>query len=331
MQKALVTGASGFVGYWVARKLCERGLAVKVLLRSKPSAHLQALPVEIADGDLRNRESLKNALQGCDTLFHVAAHYSLWEKDPQVLYDSNVGGTRNILSLAAEQNISKIVATSSVATLRCFSDGKIANEQSYAELSEIIGHYKKSKYLAEKVALELAQEGAPIVIVNPSAPIGPNDVKPTPTGKIIVDFLQGKMPAYLDTGLNLVAVEDVAEGHVLAAEKGRVGERYILGNQNLRLIEILRILAEISGKKAPKIKMPYWIAYLAGYVSETIANLTNKPPAVPLDGVRMAKKIMFFDSTKAQQELGFSPTSVQSALERAVAWFQDNGYIHSKK
>lgn len=324
--KTLVTGGSGFVGYWVARKLHEAGCQVKAMVRGNPPAHLAQLPIEFCQGDLRNRESLQQALQDCDRLFHVAAHYSLWEKNPQIFYDINVEGTRNLLELALQAGISKVVYTSSVATLKVNSDGSLSNENSKASIDDIIGHYKRSKYLAEHVAMEFVADGLPIVIVNPSAPIGPCDVKPTPTGKIIVDFLKGKMPAYLDTGLNLVAVEDVASGHLLAAEKGKIGQRYILGNQNLLLVEILQMLAKITGRKAPRIQMPYWVAYTAGMVSETLARCTGKPPAVPLDGVRMAKKKMFFDASYAQKELGFSPTPVEQALERAVAWFQEHRY-----
>ncbi len=325
--QALVTGASGFVGYWVARKLVEAKFKVKAIVRGTPSQHLQDLNIEIVPGDLRDATSLQKALVGCDYLFHVAAHYSLWEKNPQIFYDINVDGSRNLFIAAAEAGIQKIVYTSSVATLKANSDGSCADENSLAEISDIVSHYKKSKYLAEKVAMELASEGLPIVIVNPSAPIGSYDIKPTPTGKIIVDFLQGKMPAYLDTGLNLIAVEDVALGHLLALEKGQIGERYILGHQNLRLIEIFQLLEKISGVKAPKIKMPYFVAYMAGLISENLANITGKPPSVPLDGVRMAKKIMFFDSTKAQKVLGLAPTSIEDALMRAVDWFKKNKYV----
>ncbi len=324
--KALVTGASGFVGYWVAKKLQETGHSVKVLVRQLPS-HLKDMPVDVVYGDIRDKESLKQALQGCNHLYHVAAHYRLWEKDPKIFYDINVEGTRNLMEIAAQMNLEKIVYTSSVAAIKIVPGKVPSTEENEAGIEDMIGDYKKSKYLAEMVVREMAQDGLPVVIVNPSAPVGAYDVKPTPTGKIILDFLQGKMPAYLETGLNLVDVEDVAIGHILAAQKGQIGKRYILGNQNLRLIEILEILAKISGKKAPKIRMPYWIAYSAGKVSELLARCTGKEPAIPLDGVRMAKKFMFFDSSLAKQELGYNPGSVENALEKAVTWFQKNNYV----
>lgn len=325
--KTLVTGANGFVGYWVARKLCEAGFSVRAMIRGKPTHHLQSLSgIEIVLGDLLDRDSMQKALVSCDYLFHVAAHYSLWEKNPQIFYDINVSGSRTLFTLAKEVGVKKIVYTSSVATLKLSFDGTPVDETSVAEIGDIVSDYKRSKYLAEEVALELAGEGLPIIIVNPSAPIGGYDVKPTPTGKIITDFLNGKMPAYLDTGLNLVSVEDVAIGHLLALEKGEFGQRYILGNENLRLIEIFQLLEKISGVKAPTIRLPYSLAYLAGVVSESIARMTNRPPSVPLDGVRMAKKKMFFSAEKAKQKLGFSPTSIELALGQAVEWFRQNHY-----
>lgn len=324
--KALVTGATGFVGYWVARKLQERGHSVKILVRQLPP-HLENTTFEIAYGDLRDKDSLRKALQDCNQLYHVAAHYRLWDKNPKVFYDINVEGTRNLMTLASETNLEKIIYTSSVATIKIMPDKVPSTEANEAGIEDMIGDYKKSKFLAEMVVREMAQDGLPVVIVNPSAPVGSYDVKPTPTGKIIVDFLQGKMPAYLDTGLNLVDVEDVAIGHILAAEKGEIGKRYILGNQNLRLIDILQILAKISGKKAPKIRMPYWIAYAAGKASEIFAQCTGQEPAIPLDGVRMAKKFMFFDSSLAKKEIGYEPQSIEAALEKAIAWFKDKHYV----
>ena len=324
--KALVTGANGFVGYWVAKELVNAGFEVRALVRSEPTAHLKQLEMEIVQGDLCDGSSLAIALKGCDYLFHVAAHYTLWERDPKLFYEVNVEGTKRLFSLAQKQNIQKIVYTSSVAAIKLSLDGTPVDETSEARLSDIVGHYKKSKFLAEQAVLEMAQHGLPVIIVNPSTPVGAYDIKPTPTGKIIVDFLKGKMPAYVDTGLNLVAVEDVAKGHLLAAEKGEFGKRYILGNKNLELIEIFRILEKISGVKAPKIKMPYWIAYSAGAVSEIWAKLSDTAPAIPLDGVRMSRKRMFFESSRAKM-INFQPGSVEDALERAVHWFQENGYV----
>ena len=323
---ALVTGASGFVGFWVVKKLLAAGHQVKVLLRQPPPPYLAALDVEVVNGDLRDRDSLQRALSGCRQLYHVAAHYKLWERDPGVFYAINVEATKNLLTLAGDNGLDKIVYTSSVATIKPGDAAAPATETSVATLADMVGHYKRSKFLAEQEVDKLCQQGLPAVIVNPSAPIGAYDAKPTPTGKIILDFLQRKMPAYLDTGLNLVAVEDVAAGHLLAAQYGQHGRRYILGNSNLRLIEIFRLLAEITASAAPKVRMPYWVAYLAGSVSESWAMISGKPPQVPLDGVRMARKYMFFDSTRAENELGYCPTPVTAALQRAVTWFYDNGY-----
>ena len=324
--KALVTGASGFVGFWVVKKLLATGHQVKVLLRQQPPPYLATLDVEIARGNLRDRDSLHLALQGCRQLYHVAAHYKLWERNPSIFYAINVDGSKNLLTLAGDSGIDKIVYTSSVATIRPGNAANPATEENVSTVDDMVGHYKRSKFLAEQEVDKLCQQGLPAVIVNPSAPIGAYDAKPTPTGKIIVDFLQRKMPAYLDTGLNLVAVEDVADGHLLAAQRGQIGRRYILGNSNLQLIEIFKMLQEITDLKAPKVKMPYWVAYLAGNFSEGWAWLTGKQPGVPLDGVRMARKYMFFDSSRAENELGYRPTPVAQALQRAVTWFYDNGY-----
>lgn len=325
--KALVTGATGFVGFAVVQKLLSHGWTVKIVIRGPLPAHLQNLPIEVCQGDLCNRDSLSKALEGCQYLFHVAAHYKLWERDPQIFYRINVQGTADLLTLAAEKSYTRIIYTSSVATIKPSRDETPVNEQSQAKLTDMIGHYKRSKYLAEQEVQRLAASGVPVVIVNPSTPIGAYDVKPTPTGKIIVDFLKGKMFGYLHTGLNLVAVEDVADGHLLAAEKGKIGERYILGNQNLYLIDIFRMLAKISGKPAPTFKVPYPVAYLAGFCSESWAYCCGKPPEIPLDGVRMARKCMFFDSSRAIRELGYQPTSVEAALERAVKWFCEHRYV----
>ena len=324
--KALVTGASGFVGYAVMQRLMAAGVEVKVMLRGAVPTQLERLPIEICQGDLNDAASLKQCLQGCDHLFHVAAHYKLWEKDPTIFYRINVDGTRRLITLAAEQSC-KIVYTSSVATIKPTGTDQPADETTPTRLDELVGHYKRSKYLAEQAVMELAANGAQVVIVNPSAPIGPFDVKPTPTGKIVLDFLKGKMFGYVHTGLNVVAVEDVAHGHLLALQKGQIGRRYILGNENLYLHDIFRILEKISGIKAPRLKVPHWVAYTAGMVSELGAKLSGKPPEIPLDGVRMARKCMFFDSSRAMNELGYQPTPVTDAFQRAVIWFKEHRYV----
>ncbi|WP_372368365.1 hopanoid-associated sugar epimerase [Candidatus Uabimicrobium sp. HlEnr_7] len=324
--KALVTGASGFVGYSVAKALIREKIPVKLLLRSDPQQHVKDLGVEICRGDLLDEKSLKNALKDCKYLFHVAAHYTLWEKDPSIFYKINVDGSKKLIELAVENNVEKIVYTSSVATLKLAKDRTAVNEQSIATVADMVGEYKKSKFLAEIEVKKLAKEGAPVTIVSPSTPIGAYDVKPTPTGKIIVDFLQRKMPAYLDTGLNFVNVKDVAQGHILALKKGKVGESYILGGKDLTLIEMLQTLEKITSLPAPKVKMPYFIAYTSAAISQGLFSFLGKTPPIPLDGVKMAKKYMFFDSTKAQQELGYAITSVERALEEAVMWFYANGY-----
>jgi dihydroflavonol-4-reductase len=325
--KALVTGATGFVGYAVAKKLLSAGYTVKLMARGEVPPHVKELKAEMCQGDLLDEKSLAVALNGCDVVFHVAAHYKLWEKDPQLFYRINVEGSKNLIRLAAERGC-RAVYTSSVAAIKpSLNPDKPANEESSATLADMVGHYKRSKFLAEQAVMELAQRGAPVVIVNPSAPIGAYDVKPTPTGKIIVDFLKGKMFGYLHTGLNLVAVEDVAAGHLLAMQKGKPGRRYILGNENLYLKQIFDLLADISKRPSPKLRVPYALAYTAGFFSEILARLAGKEPEIPLDGVRMARKCMFFDSTRASVELGYCPTSVVEALHRAVAWFQEHRYV----
>ncbi|HON44541.1 MAG: NAD-dependent epimerase/dehydratase family protein [Planctomycetes bacterium] len=325
--KALVTGATGFIGYWVARKLIEAGWDVKIMVRNHVPEHTKQLSAEMCQGDLLDIDSLKNAVSGCTHVFHLAAHYRLWERDPQIYYDINVKGTENLLHVAMDQNVEKIIYTSSVSTLKLDPSRKPVNEENIATADDIIGHYKRSKIYAEQSVLKMVEQGSPIIIVSPSTPVGPFDVKPTPTGKIIVNFLKGKMPAYVDTGLNLVAVEDVAIGHILAAEKGQVGRSYILGHENLTLKQIFDILAKISGRKAPNIRMPLWVAFAAAYCSEATAKLLHKEPSIPLDGVKMSTKYMFFDSTRAKTELGFQPTDIEAALQRAVSWFQENNMV----
>jgi len=314
----LVTGASGFLGWHVARALVERGFAVRALVR--PGSSVEGLAVERAAGDLRDPASLERAVAGCGLLFHVAADYRLWSKDPSELYRSNVDGTRNLFEAARRAGIERVVYTSTVGCIG-IPHGGVGDETTPVTLEEMAGDYKRSKFLAEQVALEFARDGFPVVIVNPTAPIGDHDVKPTPTGKIVLDFLKGDMPAFIDTGLNVVDVRDTAIGHLLACERGRVGERYILGSENLTLEQILGLLAEITGRKAPKMKLPYAVAWCAGACSTAWAGLTGTPPRVPIEGVRMARKKMWVTHEKARRELGFEPGPARTALTRAVEWF----------
>ena len=291
----------------------------------RPSSQIRELDVERVTGDLREPESLARAVQGCRYVFHVAADYRLWAKDPQDLYRSNVDGTRNLLEAAERAGAERIVYTSTVGCIGMPQD-RNGDEDTPVTIQDMVGHYKRSKWWAEQVALQKARSGAPIVIVNPTAPIGDHDWKPTPTGKIIVDFLRDKLPAFVDTGLNLVDVRDTALGHLQAAERGRPGERYILGCENLTLEEILARLSKIAGKSAPKMKIPYAVAYAAGMLSTAWADLTGQPPRVPLEGVKMARKKMFVKYEKAARELGYSPGPVDTALRRAIEWFRANKY-----
>lgn len=293
----------------------------------RPGSALRELPrVEPVVGDLRDRESLTAAAAGCGTVYHVAADYRLWAKEPSELYRSNVDGTRNLLDAARQSGVERFVYTSTVGCIGIPKDRE-GDENQPVSLDQMQGAYKRSKFLAEQVALEYAGTGMPVVVVNPTAPVGDHDVKPTPTGKIIVDFLKRQMPAYVDTGLNLVDVRDVARGHLLAADAGRVGERYILGCENLTLEQILRRLGRLSGLPAPRTRIPYAMALAAGVVSTGWANLTGVEPRVALDAVRMARKKMFVSSDKARRELGFVAGPVDEALERAIGWFQANGYV----
>jgi dihydroflavonol-4-reductase len=323
VKPVLVTGASGFLGWHVARLLTERGRSVRALCR--PSSQIRELAAERVTGDLRDRNSIDAAVAGCDLVFHVAADYRLWSKHPDELYRSNVDGTRNILDAAERSGVERVVYTSTVGCIGMPKD-RPGDENTPVSIADMTGHYKRSKWLAEQVVLEKARAGLPVVIVNPTAPIGDHDWKPTPTGKIIVDFLRNRLPAYVDTGLNLVGVRDVAEGHLLAADRGRTGERYILGAENLTLAEILKRLASITGKKAPSTQIPYAIAYAAGVVTTTWANFTGREPLAPLEGVKMARKKMFVTAEKARRELQFTPQPVSKALESAVDWFRRNGY-----
>jgi dihydroflavonol-4-reductase len=324
VKPTLVTGASGFVGWHVAKLLIERGYKVRALVR--PTGQLRELEVEPVTGDLRDAASLERAVSGCGLVFHVAADYRLWAPDPGELYRSNVDGTRNLLEAARKAGVERVVYTSTVGCIGIPKDGE-GDETRPVSLEDMAGAYKRSKFLAEKAALEFAAKGFPVVAVNPTAPIGDQDAKPTPTGKIILDFLKGAMLAYIDTGLNLVDVKDVAEGNLLACQHGRPGERYILGCENLTLAQILERLAKITGLPAPKVRLPYFVAYAAGVVTTGLARVTGKPPMAPLDAVRMAKKKMWVSSDKATRELGYQPGPVDAALSRAVEWFRNNGYV----
>jgi len=326
----LVTGGTGFVGANVVRELVARGAgSVRVLARRGGDRRaLDGVPVEIVEGDLLDRASLARAVTGADTLYHVAADYRLWARDPTELHRVNVDGTRAILEAAGEAGVRRIVYTSTVGALGLPTDGTPGTEDTPVSLADMVGPYKASKFLAERIAMDLAARGLPVVIVNPSAPIGPWDVKPTPTGQMIVDFMRGRMFATLDTGLNIVHVRDVARGHVLAAERGRVGERYILGHLrgNLSLAEIGRLLAEATGRSAPRLRVPYALAWCGAACTEAVARLTGRPPAVPLTAVRMARKRMYFSPTKAVRELGLPQTDPREALHEAVRWFAAHGY-----
>ena len=322
MKPALVTGASGFLGWHVARVLRERGYPVRALVRA--GSRVDALDVEPMTGDLRDADSLGRAVAGCGLVFHVAADYRLWAKEPSELYRSNVDGTRNVLEAARQAGVERVVYTSTVGCIGV-PDGGIGNEDLPVSLADMAGDYKRSKFLAEQVALEFARRGLPVVIVNPTAPVGDHDVKPTPTGKIVVDFLNGDMPAFIDTGLNVVDVRDIAEGHWLACERGRQGERYILGSENLTLAQILRQLAQITGRRAPTTRLPYALAWCAGACSTAWAGVTGTPPRIPMEAVRMARKKMWVTHEKARRELGFSPGPARQALARAVEWFQGAG------
>jgi len=329
MAATLVTGASGFVGSALVRKLIEAAHPVRVLLRpASDRRNIEKLPVEVALGDLGDKTALERALEGCTALFHVAADYRLWARHPQQLYQSNVAGTANIMQAALKARVGRIVYTSSVATLGLNADRSPADENTPVTLDDMIGHYKRSKFLAEaEVKRMIAEQGLPAVIVNPSTPVGPRDVKPTPTGRMVLDAACGRTPAYVDTGLNLVHVDDVAQGHLLAFEQGVVGERYVLGGRNMTLQEILIEVARITGQKPPRVKLPHNLILPIAYLSEAWAWLTNGPePRATVDGVRLSKKYMYFSIEKARRELGYNPRPAEEALKDAVEWFRANGY-----
>jgi len=327
--QAFVTGATGFLGSHVARILAEQGASLRLLVRASSNLkNIHGLKAETVVGDLRDSASLEKAIDGCDTVFHVAADYRLWVRNPQEMYRSNVDGTRALLEAACKKRVRRVVYTSSVATIGFTSNGHIADEESPVSLADMIGHYKRSKFMAEQVALEAGRSGMHVVTVNPTTPVGEQDVKPTPTGRIVVDFLKRKFPAYVETGLNLVDVRECARGHIAALEKGRPGERYILGGENLTLKQILDKLAAITGLPSPKVKLPYIFAFATGIIDETITGrMLNKEPRATVDAVRMGRKMMFATSAKAERELGWKLIPVDDALQRAVEWFRANGYV----
>lgn len=323
----LVTGASGFLGSHVARQLVARGDDVRVLMRpSSTNRAVADLSLEYVTGDLRDPASLERALAGIKTVFHVAADYRLWARKSRDIYDSNVGGTKNLLEAAKRAGVEKFIYTSTVATI-AVDRPELPTETTDARLEEMVGHYKRSKWMAEREALNAAKNGLPVIVAMPTTPVGAGDWKPTPTGKIIVDFLNGKLPGYVETGLNFVGAEECAAGHLQVAEKGRVGERYLLGGENLTLKQMLDVLAKITGLPAPAWKIPHSLALGVAYMSTAFSRLIGGEPQVPVEGVKIARHRMFVDCSRAQRELGFQPGSVAAALERAVRWYGANGYV----
>ena len=326
---SLVTGANGFIGSHLTRFLIGQGEQVRVLVRPQSDRRLlEGLPVELAYADLREANSLPSPLRDVQRVYHVAADYRLWAKNPQEIYQSNVTGTRNLLAAARQAGVERFIYTSSVGTLVPPHPRKLPDEETHLQLKDMIGHYKRSKFLAEQEALEAARQGQPVIIVNPTTPVGPGDWKPTPTGRIILDFLNGKMPAYVDTGLNFVAVEDVAKGHWLAAGHGQVGARYILGDRNLTLKQLLEVLSALSGRPMLRLRLPHAVPLLAALADALASRLLGREPRIPLEGVRMARHKMFVDSSKARGELGFQPGPLEAALERAIRWYGENGYLN---
>jgi dihydroflavonol-4-reductase len=325
---AFVTGATGFVGSHVARALADQGADLRLLVRSSSDLrNIEVLKADRVVGDLRDPVSIKKAMSGCDVVFHVAADYRLWVRDPAEMYRANVDGTRALLQSARENGVRRVVYTSSVATMGFTGNGHLADENSPVSLDNMIGPYKRSKFMAEQVAMETARHGLDVVVVNPTTPVGEKDIKPTPTGRIVVDFLRKKFPAYVDTGLNLVDVTVCAQGHLTALEKGKSGERYILGGENLTLKQILDKLADITGLPSPKVKVPYVMALATGVVDEMVTGrLLGREPRATIDAVRMGRKKMFVTSAKAERDLGWNTVPVDAALQRAVNWFQQNGY-----
>jgi len=326
--KVFVTGATGFLGAHVARVLAEQGADLRLLIRpTSDLRNIEGLKADRVEGDLRAPAALENAVSGCEAVFHVAADYRLWVRDPEQMYRSNVEGTRALLEVARKNGVRRVVYTSSVATMGFTSNGHVADENSPVSLDDMIGHYKRSKFMAEQVAFDAGRAGQDVVIVNPSTPVGEMDIKPTPTGRIIVDFLKKKFPAYVETGLNLVDATVCAQGHVAAFEKGRSGERYILGGENLTLKQILDKLAGITGLPSPKVKVPYIMALATGVVDELVTGrIRGREPRATIDAVRMGRKKMFVSSAKAERELGWRTVPVDAALRRAADWFRAKGY-----
>ena len=326
--RALVTGATGFVGAAVARALLREGWEVRALARKgSDRRNLQRIKVEVVEGNLNDAASLAPAVAGCEGLFHVAADYRLGAFDPRELYQTNVDGTRNILSAARAAGVRRVVYTSSVATIGIPKDGTPGSEDTPSTVADMIGHYKRSKFLAEEAAREAVRAGSEVVIVNPSTPVGPGDVKPTPTGQLVFDAAAGRMPAYVDTGLNIVHVDDVAAGHLLAFHRGRNGERYILGGQDMTLREILADISRLVGRKPPTVRLPSAVVMPIAYVAEAVARVTGRPTRVTVEGVRMARKLMFFSSGKAARELGYQWRPPIQAFADAIEWFRDQGLL----
>ena len=327
----LVTGAAGFLGSHVTRQLVARGEEVRVLMRpSSSNRAISDLPLDYVTGDLRDPASLERAMKGVRRVFHVAADYRLWARKSKEIYDSNVGGTKNLLAAAKRAGVEQLIYTSTVATI-AVDRPELPNESTDAKLEEMVGHYKRSKWMAEREALQAAKDGLPVIVAMPTTPVGPWDWKPTPTGKIILDFLNGKMPGYVETGLNFVGVEECAAGHLLASEKGKAGERYLLGAENLTLKELLDTLSKITGLAAPSMKIPHGLALGVAYVETGFSRLLGKEPQIPVEGVKIAQHKMFVDVSRAQRELGFQPGSVTAALERAVQWYRANGYVKPRR
>ncbi len=326
--KVFVTGATGFLGSHVVHVLASHGADLRLLVRdSSDLRNVQGLPAELVKGDLQEPTFLEKALAGCEVAFHVAADYRLWVRDPEKMYRANVEGTRALLNAARKNKLRRVVYTSSVATMGFTSTGENADETSPVVLGSMIGHYKRSKFMAEEVAMKAGGAGMDVVVVNPTTPVGERDIKPTPTGRIVVDFLKKKFPAYVDTGLNLVDATECARGHVAALEKGRSGERYILGGQNMTLKQILDALAQITGLPSPSIRVPYFVALATGVVDELFTGrIMGREPRATIDAVRMGRKKMFVTSAKAERELGWKNVPVEGALRRAVIWFRANGY-----
>ena len=328
--KVLVTGATGFVGANVSRALEAAGHQVRALVRPESSTlTLKDTGFETAPGDILDRDAVARALRGCQGVVHCAAAYTFWARDPRHIYEANVSGTKVVLEEALKAGVDRCVYTSTVSTVHIPKDG-VGTEEVEASHKDLVGHYKRSKYQAEQEALGLAKRGLPVVVVNPTTPVGRWDVKPTPTGRMVLDFMRGRVPAYVNTGMNLVDVEDVASGHVLALEKGRPGERYLLGNRNMTLAQVFKILEGITGRRAPRLKLPIRLVIAVGYVDELVeGRILRRVPAIPVEGLKVARKPMYVDCRKAVEELGVPQSPVEGALEKAVSWFREHGY-HSR-